>query len=242
MLSINNLHISIGKEVILKGVNLEVGEGEVHAIMGKNGCGKSTLLNTIMGSDIYKLTKGTISVFGHEIQKLEANDRAKLGIFLTFQSPYDFFEARTIDILTRVWNINKETKGSPDEFYKENKELLTLLDITDEMLHREFNVGFSGGERKRLEVFQLLLVEPKLILLDEIDTGLDIDSVITIGNTLADYQKKYNATVIIVTHLSTFLKYLTPNVVHVMDDGVVIKSGDNSLATRITEEGYSFLK
>ena len=242
MLKIKNLHTSIKDKEILKGINLEVTEGEVHAIMGKNGCGKSTLLNTIMGSEMYKLDSGTIQLFDEEIQTLDANLRAKLGIFLSFQTPYEFFEARTIDILTRVWNINKETKGSPEDFFNTHTELLELLDISLDMLNREFNVGFSGGERKRLEVLQLLLIEPSLVLLDEIDTGLDIDSVIAIGRTLAKYQKDKKATVIIVTHLSTFLKYLTPDKVHVIDDGIIIKSGDNSLATKITEEGYSFLK
>lgn len=241
MLEIKNLHTSIKNKRILKGIDLKINNGEVHAIMGKNGCGKSTLLNTIMGSDIYKLVDGSITYNGSEIQNLEANVRANLGIFLTFQSPYDFFEARTIDILTRVWNINKSNKGTVDDFYEKHTELLDLLDINSDMLKREFNVGFSGGERKRLEVLQLLLVKPKLILLDEIDTGLDIDSVIAIGNTLAKYQKENNATVIIVTHLSTFLKYLRPDKVHVIDDGMVVKSGDNSLATKITEEGYSFI-
>lgn len=242
MLKITNLYTNIKREEILNGVDLEVGDGEIHAIMGKNGCGKSTLLNTIMGSEVYETTEGSITFDGTEIQNLDANIRAKMGMFLTFQTPYEFFEARTVDILTRIWNIRKETKGTPDEFVKAHKDLFELLDINNEMLGREFNVGFSGGERKRLEILQLLLVEPKLILLDEIDTGLDVDSVIAIGKTLAKYQKEKKATVIIVTHLSTFLKYLTPDKVHVMEDGVVIKTGDNSLATRITEEGYSFLK
>lgn len=242
MLEIKNLHTSIKKEPILKGIDLSVGEGEVHTIMGKNGCGKSTLLNTIMGSEMYKLDKGTISLHGKEIQKMDPTDRAKLGMFISFQTPYEFFEATTISILTRIWNINHKVKGSPDDFYAAHTDLLKLLDIDDNMLAREFNVGFSGGERKRLEVLQLLLIKPKLILLDEIDTGLDIDSVIAIGNTLATYQKENKATVIIVTHLSTFLKYLTPDKVHVMSDGVMVKSGDNSLAKRITEEGYSFIK
>jgi len=240
MLSIKNLHTSVKKEAILKGIDLEVGGGEVHAIMGKNGCGKSTLLSSIMGSEIYK-TKGSIVFNGDEIQNMDTTLRARQGIFLTFQTPYEFFEARTIDILTRVWNINKKTKGTPEEFYEAHKDLLTLLDIDMEMLKREFNVGFSGGQRKRLEVLQLLLTEPKLILLDEIDTGLDVDSVIAIGKTLAKYQKEKNATVLIVTHLSTFLKYLAPDKVHVIDDGKVVKSGDGTLAKKITEEGYSFI-
>lgn len=240
MLEIKDLHTSVKKEAILKGVDLTIGDGEVHAIMGKNGCGKSTLLSTIMGSEVYK-AKGSILFDGNEIVKLDANLRAKLGIFLTFQTPYEFFEARTIDILTRVWNINKKTNGSPEEFHEAHKDLLESLDIDTEMLNREFNVGFSGGQRKRLEVLQLLLIEPKLILLDEIDTGLDVDSVIAIGKTLAKYQKEKKATVLIVTHLSTFLKYLAPDKVHVIDDGKVVKSGDGSLAKKITEEGYSFI-
>lgn len=240
MLKIKDLHTSVKKDNILKGIDLEIGQGEVHAIMGKNGCGKSTLLSTIMGSEVYD-AKGSIVFNGEEIVSLDANLRAKLGIFLTFQTPYEFFEARTIDILTRVWNINKKTKGSPEDFYKVNKDLLEMLDIDMDMLKRDFNVGFSGGQRKRLEVLQLLLIEPKLILLDEIDTGLDVDSVIAIGKTLAKYQKDKKATVLIVTHLSTFLKYLTPDKVHVIDEGKVVKSGDGTLAKKITEEGYSFI-
>ena len=239
MLNIKNLHTSINKQSILKGVNLSVGKGEIHAIMGKNGCGKSTLLNTIMGSEIYKVKKGLISFEDTDITGMEANERANLGIFLSFQTPYEFFEARTVDILTRVWNINKSEKGSNDDFYEANKELIEVLDISKDMLMREFNVGFSGGERKRLEMLQLLLIEPSLILLDEIDTGLDVDSVIAIGQTLKAYQEKHNATILIVTHLSTFLKYLEPTKVHVMNDGVVVKTGDKTLVDLITEKGYS---
>lgn len=242
MLEIKDLHTNVKKEAILNGVNLKINEGEIHAIMGKNGCGKSTLLNTIMGSEVYQVKSGKILFDGVEIQKMEANLRAKLGMFLTFQTPYEFFETSTIDILTRIWNITQKTKGTPKDFHKANKALLELLNIDDEMLMREFNVGFSGGERKRLEVLQLLLIEPKVILLDEIDTGLDIDSIIAIGNTLKKYQKDNNATVIIVTHLSTFLKFLKPDKVHVMRDGVVVKSGTNALATKISEVGYSFIK
>lgn len=241
MLKIENLHTNVKNEPILKGVNLEVGEGEVHAIMGKNGCGKSTLLSTIMGSEIYTVKGGNITLDGVNITKSEANERANLGLFLTFQTPYEFFEIRTVDILTRIWNTKHVENLSQDEFVATNKELLDLLEIDNEMLKRDFNVGFSGGERKRLEIMQLLLIEPKVILLDEIDTGLDVDSVITIGKALAKYQKEKNATVIIVTHLSTFLNYVTPNKVHVMSDGIVVKTGDGDLAKQITEHGYSII-
>lgn len=241
MLKLSNLKVSVKKEAILNGVNLEVNQGEVHAIMGRNGCGKSTLLSTIMGNEVYSIKDGKIELGNIEIQDMDANLRANLGLFMTFQTPYDFFEVRTVDILTYIWNKKQTEKRTADDFVESNKQLLEDLNITNEMLHREFNVGFSGGERKRLEVAQLLLTNPSIILLDEIDTGLDIDSIITIGNTLKEYQKKKNATVLIVTHLLTFLKYLSPDKVHVMDEGVIVKTGKKDLAERISQEGYSFL-
>lgn len=241
MLVIENLKSNIGKTEILKGVNLKVNSGEIHAIMGTNGCGKSTLLHTIMGNQIYKLTNGEVYLGGEKITKLEPNYRANLGMFLSFQSPYEFFETSTINILTLIWNTKAKKKGNTDDFLRENKQLLNNLKISDEMLSRDFNVGFSGGERKRLEVLQLLLLQPSLVLLDEIDTGLDIDSIISIGNTLKKYQKKNKATFIVVTHLTSFLDYLVPKKVHIMHDGIIVKTGTKSLATKISKVGYSFI-
>ena len=242
MIHIKGLKCQIKDKNILNGINLKAKEGEIHAIMGKNGCGKSTLLHTLMGNPIYKVKEGSISFMSDDITRSEADDRSKLGIFMSFQTPYEFLETTTMEILTRMWAKKTNSEATPNQFVSANKKVLDDLMITKEMLNRDFNVGFSGGERKRLEVLQMMILEPKVLLLDEVDTGLDIDSIILIGNALKNYQKKHNATVLIVTHLSIFLKYLIPNKVHVIRDGVVIKTGNKKLAEQIVEKGYSFIK
>jgi len=242
MIKITGLECQIKKTQILKGIDLTAKKGEIHAIMGKNGCGKSTLLHTLMGNPIYKVNNGSVALNSNDITRAEADDRSKLGMFMSFQTPYEFLETTTLEILTRMWAkaTGKDAKAS--DFVNANKKVLEELMITDEMLNRDFNVGFSGGERKRLEVLQMLILKPSILLLDEVDTGLDIDSIILIGNALKDYQKKNKATVLIVTHLSTFLKYLVPNKVHVIRDGVIVKTGSKKLAEQIVEKGYSFIK
>lgn len=242
MITIKGLECQVKDTKILKGINLTAKKGEIHAIMGKNGCGKSTLLHTLMGNPIYRVKSGSIHLKSTDITKAETDDRSKLGLFMSFQTPYEFFETTTIEILTRMWAKATDNDADPNHFVSANKKVLENLMITREMLNRDFNVGFSGGERKRLEVLQMLILKPSVLLLDEVDTGLDIDSIILIGNALKDYQKKHKATVLIVTHLSTFLKYLIPNKVHVIKDGVVAKTGSKKLAEQIVEKGYSFIK
>lgn len=242
MITIKGLKCHIKKNEILKGLDLTIKSGETHVIMGKNGCGKSTLLHTLMGNPSFKVTEGEMCIQKVDITRKEPHLRAGLGMFLSFQSPYEFFETTTLEILTRIWNKKNNFVKNTDDFISSNSKLLKSLMIDDKMLNREFNVGFSGGERKRLEVLQMMLIQPKIVLLDEIDTGLDIDSIISIGNTLKEYQKKNKCTMIIVTHLANFLKYIPPNKVHVMNDGKIVKSGKKDLADKINNEGYSFIK
>lgn len=238
MLKIKNLKGGLKDLEILKGINLEFEAGKTYAIMGRNGSGKSTLLSIIMGSEIYQ-ADGSITHNGEQVLGIGAENIAKRGIFLSFQSPLEFDEITTIDYLKMLWEKTEGLEGqSDDDFIKANKDLLDSLDITEKMLKRNLNVGFSGGERKRVEVLQLLLIKPKVVLLDEIDTGLDVDSVLSIAKTIAKYQEETDATIIIVTHLSTFLKHVVPDGVHVIEGGLVAKSGDASLAEKITNEGY----
>jgi len=238
MLKIKQLKGGLKDQEILKGIDLEFKEGTTHAIMGRNGSGKSTLLSVIMGSEVYE-SEGSILHGDKEILGLGAENIAQLGIFLSFQSPHEFNEISTIDYLKRLWEksegLEKQTK---EAFYIANEEMFESLDITKDMLERKLNVGFSGGERKRVEVLQLLLIKPKVILLDEIDTGLDVDSVLSIAKTIAKYQAETKATIVIVTHLSTFLKHVVPDEVHIIEAGEVVKTGDASLADKITNEGY----
>lgn len=238
MLEIKGLRGGLKNQTILNGIDLKFEEGTTHAIMGRNGSGKSTLLSVIMGSEVYQ-SSGSVKHDGEEILGLDADKIANRGIFLSFQTPHEFDEITTIAYLKLLWEKSNGFEGKTNNEFKEaNKDILESLFISDEMLERKLNVGFSGGEKKRVEVLQLLLIKPKVILLDEIDTGLDVDSVLSIAKTIAKYQADTKATIIIVTHLSTFLKHVVPDEVHVIEDGKVAKTGDASLAEKITNEGY----
>lgn len=249
MLTIKNLKAKIeteegGKE-ILKGLNLNVNAGEVHAIMGPNGSGKSTLASVIAGREGYEVTGGEVLFEGKNILELAPEERARQGIFLAFQYPVEIPGVSNTNFLKTAVNEIRKSKGeepmSSVDFLKMIKEKAKLVDIEPEMLSRFVNVGFSGGEKKRNEIFQLAMLNPRLSILDETDSGLDIDALRTVANGVNKIKSKDNAFVII-THYQRLLDYIVPDFVHVMYDGKIVKSGDKSLAFHLEEHGYDWIE
>ena len=238
-LEIKNLYVETDEKQILNDFNLSIHEGEIHAIMGPNGVGKSTLSKVIIGYPDYKVIKGDILVDNKSIKSLEINERSKLGIFLVYQNPISIDGVTTSELI----KASIDTKGEYLGLYKYVLELETntdKLDMDKEMLHRGFNVGFSGGERKKNEILQILMLKPKFIILDELDSGLDVDSLKVVSNVLNDYLKENPKTsVLIITHYTRILEYIKPEFVHMMKDGKIIKDGDYSLAKLIEKYGYN---
>ena len=245
MLNIKNLHVGIENKKILKGINLKVNKGEFHVIMGQNGTGKSTLGNILAGKENYYIEKGDILFDNNSISKLSPDERANKGIFMSFQYPISIPGVNSMHFLRTAVNsirkYNGEKEIEPAEFIKVFKEKLNLLDLDDEFARRNVNDGFSGGEKKRFEIIQMLLLQPKLIILDETDSGLDIDALKIVAQGINSYRAKNNAFVLI-THYHRILKYLNPDYVHVMLDGKIIKSGKENLALELEEKGYNWLK
>lgn len=231
-LKVEDLYVSVEGKTILWGVNLEVNYGEVHAIMGPNGAGKSTLGFAILGHPKYKIEKGKISFNGQDILLLKPNERAKLGIFLLFQYPH---EVQGLILGRFLWSVFGGGKKFP-EFMKELKQKMSLLKMSEEFSKRELNVGFSGGEKKRSEVLQMLLMKPKLAILDEPDSGLDVDATYAVAEAINSTRKETSS--IIITHYPRILNYVRPDAVHIFHNGRVILSGDMSLAKEIEEKGY----
>jgi Fe-S cluster assembly ATP-binding protein len=241
MLSISNLQVNVGDKPILKGLNLEVGQGEVHVIMGPNGAGKSTLANILMGNPKYELIEGSIEFEGVSIEDSKVNERAKLGMFLSFQYPEE------IPGIT-VENFLRSSKAALTEqpirlipFRKKLKETMKLLDMKEEYASRFLNEGFSGGEKKKSEILQLLMLEPKLAILDETDSGLDIDAIRTVSLGVKQYMTPEHSAIII-THHNKILEYIKPDYVHVLIDGKIIQSGTYELVQKIEKEGYDSFK
>ena len=238
-LEIKSLFVETDNKEILNDFNLSIHEGEIHAIMGPNGVGKSTLSKVIMGYPDYKVIKGDIIVNDKSINSLEINERSKLGIFLVYQNPISIDGVTTSELI----KASVDSKGEYQGLYKYVLELETntdKLDMDKEMLHRGFNVGFSGGERKKNEILQILMLKPKFIILDELDSGLDVDSLKIVSNVLNDYLKENPKTsVLIITHYTRILEYIKPEFVHMMKDGKIIKDGDYSLAKLIEKYGYN---
>ena len=238
-LEIKNLFVETDNKEILNDFNLKINEGEIHAIMGPNGVGKSTLSKVLMGYPDYSVTKGDIIVDNNSIKSLEINERSKLGIFLVYQNPISIDGVTTSELI----KASIDTKGEYKGLYKYVLELETntdKLDMDKEMLHRGFNVGFSGGERKKNEILQILMLKPKFIILDELDSGLDVDSLKMVSNVLNDYLKENPKTsVLIITHYTRILDYIKPEFVHMMKDGKIVKDGDFSLAKLIEKYGYN---
>ncbi len=245
MLEIKNLHVSIEHNPILKGLNLKVNKGEIHAIMGPNGSGKSTLASVIAGREEYKIDKGSINFFNKELSELSADERAKKGIFLAFQYPVEIPGVSTTNFIKTAVNQIRKSKGKKPldavSFLKIMKEKMKLVEIKQTLLSRSINEGFSGGEKKRNEIFQMAMLEPELAILDETDSGLDIDALKIVANGVNKLKSKNNAT-ILVTHYQRLLDYIIPDFVHVLIDGKIVKSGDKNLALELEEKGYDWIK
>jgi Fe-S cluster assembly ATP-binding protein len=244
LLEIRDLHASIGENEILKGVDLSVRAGEVHAIMGPNGSGKSTLAQVIAGHPMYEVT-GSITYDGRDLLEMEPEERAQAGIFLAFQYPVEIPGVSNAYFLRSAYNEIRKSRGEPEidplEFLDLMEEKIKLVDMDPEMLHRFVNAGFSGGEKKRNEIFQLAVLEPRLGILDETDSGLDIDAVRIVADGVNRLRRPDNAT-IVVTHYQRLLNYIVPDYVHVIADGRVVKSGGKELALELEEKGYDWLE
>jgi Fe-S cluster assembly ATP-binding protein len=244
MLEIRDLHASIGENEILKGVDLTVRAGEVHAVMGPNGSGKSTLAQVIAGHPMYEVT-GSITYDGRDLLEMEPEERAQAGIFLAFQYPVEIPGVSNAYFLRSAYNEIRKSRGEPEidplEFLDLMEEKIKLVDIDPEMLNRFVNAGFSGGEKKRNEILQLAVLEPRLGILDETDSGLDIDAVRIVADGVNRLRRPDNAT-IVVTHYQRLLNYIVPDYVHVLADGRVVKSGGKELALELEEKGYDWLQ
>ncbi len=244
MLEIKNLHAKINDTPILKGISLTIKPGEVHAIMGPNGSGKSTLSKVISGHPAYDVTSGEVLFEGQNILELDPDVRARLGLFLAFQYPVEIPGVHNAGFLRMAYNARRKENGQeevdPMEFDELIRSKLNLVEMEPDFLERAVNQGFSGGEKKRNEILQMLVLEPKLAFLDETDSGLDIDALRIVSKAVNAY-KKPEVGIVLVTHYQRLLNYIVPDVVHVMANGVIIKSGDKSLALALEEKGYEWL-
>ena len=245
MLKIKNLHASVEDKDILKGINLTVNAGEVHAIMGPNGSGKSTFASVIAGKDEFEVTKGDIELDGEDIKELDPEERAHKGVFLSFQYPVEIPGVSVTNFIKTAINETRKAKGLEDmpaaEMLKKIKEKADLLEIDRKFLSRSLNEGFSGGEKKRNEIFQLAMMEPRLAILDETDSGLDIDALKIVANGVNKLRNADNA-VIVITHYQRLLDYIVPDYVHVLMDGKIVKSGSKELAYQLEEKGSDWIK
>jgi Fe-S cluster assembly ATP-binding protein len=245
MLSIHNLQAAIGDKQILKGINLDINPGEVHAIMGPNGSGKSTLASVLAGREDYDVTAGSVTFEGKDLLELAPEERAAEGLFLAFQYPVEIPGVSTTNFLKTAVNEIRKYRGEESldavKFLKMMKEKMALVNIDQALLNRSLNEGFSGGEKKRNEVFQMAMLEPKLAILDETDSGLDIDALRIVAegvNTLRDGQRSF----VVVTHYQRLLDYIVPDFVHVLYKGRIVKSGTKELALELEEKGYDWIK
>ena len=245
MLKIDNLHATVAGREILKGLSLDVKPGEVHAIMGPNGAGKSTLGNILAGREGYDVTAGSVEFDGKPLLDLEPEERAAAGVFLAFQYPVEIPGVNNTYFLRAALNAQRKARGEAEldsmQFLKRVREKLAVLHLKDELLHRGVNEGFSGGEKKRNEIFQLALLEPKLAILDETDSGLDIDALKAVAdgvNALRDAGRSF----LVITHYQRLLDYIQPDFVHVLADGRIVQSGGPELALELEAHGYAWLK
>ncbi|SHE51522.1 Fe-S cluster assembly ATPase SufC [Flavisolibacter ginsengisoli] len=245
MLSIENLHAGIEGKKILKGINLEIKPGEVHAIMGPNGSGKSTLASVLAGRPEYEVTQGKVEFLGKDLLELSPEKRAGEGLFLAFQYPIEIAGLSTTHFIKTSVNEVRKYRGQQPldavSFLKMMKEKMALVNIEKTLLSRSLNEGFSGGEKKRNEIFQMAMLEPRLAILDETDSGLDIDAIRIVSNGVNALRSKDNA-VLLVTHYQRLLDYIVPDFVHVLYNGQIVKSGPKELAYELEERGYDFIK
>ncbi len=245
MLEIKDLHASVEDKEILKGLNLQVKAGEVHAIMGPNGAGKSTLASIVAGKEEYEVTGGAILLDGEDIDELAAEERAHKGVFLSFQYPVEIPGVTVTNFMKTAINETRKAQGLEEmpakDMLKKIREKSELLNIDRKFLSRSLNQGFSGGEKKRNEIFQMAMMEPKLAILDETDSGLDIDALRIVANGVNKLKSKDNA-VIVITHYQRLLEHIVPDFVHVLYDGKIVKSGTKELALELEEKGYDWIK
>jgi Fe-S cluster assembly ATP-binding protein len=245
MLSIKNLHARIDEKKILKGINLEIKPGEVHAIMGPNGSGKSTLASVLAGRADYEVTEGSVTFGGKDLLELSPEERAGEGLFLAFQYPVEIPGLSTTNFIKTAVNEVRKYRGEEAldavAFLKLMKEKMAMTNIDQTLLSRSLNEGFSGGEKKRNEVFQMAMLQPKLAILDETDSGLDIDAIRIVANGVNKLRTKDNAC-LVVTHYQRLLDYIVPDVIHVLYNGQIVKSGPKELALELEERGYDFIK
>ncbi|EGQ3402843.1 Fe-S cluster assembly ATPase SufC [Staphylococcus pseudintermedius] len=242
-LEIKDLHVSIDDKEILKGVNLTINTGEIHAIMGPNGTGKSTLSSAIMGHPSYEVTQGEVLLDGVNVLELEVDERAKAGLFLAMQYPSEITGVTNADFMRSAINAQREEGNEINlmQFIKKLDKQIDFLDMDKDMAQRYLNEGFSGGEKKRNEILQLMMLQPKFAILDEIDSGLDIDALKVVSKGINEMRGEEFGSLII-THYQRLLNYITPDHVHVMYNGIVVKSGGAELAKRLEEEGYEWVK
>jgi Fe-S cluster assembly ATP-binding protein len=245
MLSIKNLHASIEDKEILKGINLEIKAGEVHAIMGPNGSGKSTLAAVVAGNETFEVTDGTVELEGEDLSNFAPEERAHKGVFLSFQYPVEIPGVSVTNFMKTAINETRKANGKDDmpanEMLKLIREKSELLEIDRKFLSRSLNEGFSGGEKKRNEIFQMAMLEPKIAILDETDSGLDIDALKIVANGVNKLKNQNNA-VLVITHYQRLLDYIIPDYVHVLMDGKIVKSGGKELAHELEEKGYDWIK
>ncbi len=245
MLQIKDLHASVEGKEILKGLNLDVKAGEIHAIMGPNGSGKSTLANIIAGKEEYEVTDGAIYLNGEDVEELAAEERAHKGVFLSFQYPVEIPGVTVTNFMKTAINETRKAQGLEEmpakDMLKKIREKSELLEIDRKFLSRSLNEGFSGGEKKRNEIFQMAMMEPKLAILDETDSGLDIDALRIVANGVNKLKGKDNA-IVVITHYQRLLEHIVPDFVHVLYDGKIVKSGTKELAFELEEKGYDWIK
>ncbi|MBJ25298.1 MAG: Fe-S cluster assembly ATPase SufC [Flavobacteriaceae bacterium] len=245
MLKIKNLSAKVDGKTILKGINLEVKPGEVHAIMGPNGSGKSTLASVIAGHEDYEVIKGSMSYQGEDLSEMDPESRSHKGIFLSFQYPVEIPGVSVTNFVKTAINASRKAQGFDDmpanEMLKKIREKADLFDIDSRFLSRSLNEGFSGGEKKRNEIFQMAMIEPKLAVLDETDSGLDIDALKVVANGVNKFRNKDNA-IIVITHYQRLLEYIVPDFVHVIFEGKTVKSGSKKLAMDLESKGYDWIK
>ena len=245
MLKIKNIHASVDGKEILKGIDLEIKAGEVHAIMGPNGAGKSTLSAVLTGRERFEVTQGEVEFNGKNLLEMPAEDRAREGNFLSFQYPVEIPGVSTVNFLKKAVNEIRKYHGQPPyptgDFLKMIRQKMELVGIDNKLLNRSLNEGFSGGEKKKNEIFQMAVLEPKLAILDETDSGLDIDALRTVANGVNKLKKPENATIVI-THYQRLLDYIVPDVVHVLYDGRIVKTAGKELVAELEEKGYDWIK
>ncbi len=245
MLSIKNIHASVDGKQILKGINLDVQAGEVHAIMGPNGSGKSTLASVLAGREEYEVSEGSVEFLGKDILELSPEDRAREGLFLAFQYPVEIPGVSTTNFIKTALNEKRKYHGQDPldavSFMKLMREKMNLVEIDKSLLSRSINEGFSGGEKKKNEIFQMAMLEPRLTILDETDSGLDIDALRIVASGVNKLRDE-NRAIIVITHYQRLLDYLQPDFVHVLVNGRIVKSGTKDLALELEEKGYDFIK